>query len=116
MIETLRDALQEEFAGEVMFHPSIPSNLKAPSIVIQPGTPFITNSTHGNVEETWEVVVIQSSKQADRGVKALRDLSLRVREVCGEVGALWVSVSHAGSIGEEESLLVGAINQVKFRY
>lgn len=119
MIETLIEALRTEFGGEISFHPVLPKTIStAPAVVVAPGDPFIENGTHGTVTETWQVLVVVSMKEAGLGLDTMRELSLRVRQVVGAVGASWQQASGPQRLQREASQkqFVLSVNEVKFKY
>lgn len=117
-LDRLEQALRDEFKTEVAFHSSIPSVLRAPSVVVTPGDPYLDPGTHGTVVERWDVLVVVSTIDSASGIKQMRDLSLRVRKAVTGVGALWRRASgpRLPSGTEQVKGLVLSVNQIEFRF
>lgn len=114
LVDDLTAALATEFSGDVTFHPSMPSTILAPCVIVAPGDPFLTNATHGTVEESWDVLVAAGLKDPRRGVGQLRDLSLRVRSAAAGVGGLW---QQAAAPRVNDQTLTGiSVNRITFKY
>jgi hypothetical protein len=114
--QTLEAALAAEFAGEVLFTPSVPANLSPPQVVVVPGDPFLSPSTHGAVEEQWEVTVAVSVKESETGIDQLRELSLRVARVCQRTGAVWDQAGGPLASTVAQSQTVISRNTIRFKY
>lgn len=117
MIETLVQALKDEFSREVKFHPSIPSTVTAPAVIVSPGDPFLENSTAAarGVKESWDILVVVSLVAPERGLAQMRDLSLRVRDVVSAVGGHWESASGPRQ-SDPDATQIASFNRVTFRY
>lgn len=110
------EALAEEFAQEVVFYPSPPSALTAPSVAVIPGDPFLEPNTQGLVLERWDVWIVASLKSPDKGASQMRDLSLRVMRVAQKVGAVWRNASGPRRLADASTQEVVSINRVDFKY
>lgn len=115
MIGNLVEALQAEF-GDVTLYLNPSAAVQGNSVVVRPGTPFIEPSTHGMVRETWDVLVVVNTAQPDKGVAALRKLSLRVARAAHSVGALWDGAPEVGRFGDDANAKTALSNTVRFRY
>jgi hypothetical protein len=116
-VATLDAALVAEFGGEIVYQSEVPSTFSAPSVVVSPGDPFITNDTFGMIRETWDVLVAVSMKDRGNAVRQLRDLSLRVRRVISSVGGIWDSATGPKRLGDEDAKgMVISVNRVEFSY
>jgi hypothetical protein len=112
-------ALTAEFTLEVVFSPSIPAVLTAPSVA--PGDPFIVPSTQGGiagggVQEMWDILCVVSISSPKEGIDAMRNLSLRVRKAVTSTGARWQQASGARRLATDNSLNVFSLNTVSFIY
>jgi hypothetical protein len=113
---TLAAALAAEFAGEILFVPSVPAQISPPQVIVIPGDPFLAPSTHGSVEETWEVTVAVSVKESKVGIDQMRDLSLRAARVCQKTGAVWEQAGGplASTLANAQTVI--SRNTVRFKY
>ena len=116
MIDKLLEALTAEFDGDVIFSAWVPSQLTPPQVVVAPGDPYLQPSTHGTVEETWDVLVVVSVKEPGPGIDQMRDLSLRVRGAAMSVGALWRRAGGPRRSTVENSQTVISVNEIAFKY
>lgn len=112
----LEEALAAEFAGEILFVPTIPSSLSPPQVIIIPGDPFLSPSTHGAIEENWDVTVAVSVKEPKPGFDMMRDLSLRVMRVCHQAGAVWDQAGGPLSSTLTNTQTVISRNTIRFKY
>lgn len=122
VIDDLAAALKTEFStGMVEFRASIPSTVSAPSVTVVPGDPFLEPREAAGplVRERWDVVVAVSLKDAQTGIRQMRELSLRVRKVVNANGAVWQRASGprrlAGPDGVQQSQIVVSVNEVQIR-
>lgn len=115
MIDRLVQALQQEFT-DVNLYLAPAKSYNTPSVAVRPGTPFIEVTTHGLVRETWDVLVLVNSNQPDKGVAALRKLSLRIRRAAHSVGAIWDGAADVGQFQDESNTKIALANIVRFRY
>jgi hypothetical protein len=114
--DILEAALAAEFAGEILFVPTVPANLSPPQVIVIPGDPYLAPSTHGAVEETWEVTVAVSVKEAKSGFDQMRDLSLRAARVCQKAGAIWDQAGGPLSSTLTNAQTVISRNTIRFKY
>lgn len=91
----LMDALKAELgtAPEIVLYETPPSTWTVPAVVVIPGDPFLTPSTHGTIEERWEVLVTATAKDRGVGVDQMRTISNRVRKAITAAGGLWRETS-----------------------
>ena len=115
MLDRLIQALRDEFTDTpVSLYLSPPQTLTAPAVIVQPGDPFLDNSTHGRIEERWDIAVITNPANPDRGVKQMREHSLRIRRAVSKVGATWDGTSTP--LGVKDDNKTSVLNRVRFRY
>lgn len=115
-ITVLADALKAEFKTDVAFHTSMPSKVVAPAVICVPAEEFLMPSTHGAIDEMWEVLVAASWKDTESGFATLRKLSLRVMRTTMGVGGRWRGATGPQLIGKPEEQQVVSINRIAFRY
>lgn len=117
-VDQLVAALKEEFGEGVQFHQARPASVSAPSVIVTPGDPFITNHSLGQVKENWEVLVVVSYKEPKSAITALRQLSLRVRRSVSSVGAMWQSASGPRTLAQDATAkqLILSVNEVTLAY
>lgn len=120
-LDAIVAALAAEFTTEVVFSPTIPAVLTAPSVVVAPGDPFIEPSTQGGiagggVQERWDILCVVSITSPKEGIDAMRNLSLRVRRAVSTTGARWNQASGARRLATDNSLNVFSLNTVTFIY
>jgi hypothetical protein len=114
--ETLVQALADEFAGEILFVGAVPDTISPPQVIIIPGDPFLTPSTHGAVEEQWEVTIAVSVKESKVGIDQLRDLSLRAARTVHLAGAVWDQAGGPLASTLNNAQTVISRNTVRFKY
>lgn len=115
MLDRLIQALRDEFTDtKVSLYLSPPQTLTAPAVIVQPGDPFLDTSTHGRIEERWDIAVITNPANPDRGVRQMREHSLRIRRAVSKVGATWEGASTP--LGVKEDNKTSVLNRVRFRY
>jgi hypothetical protein len=112
----LAEALAAEFAGDILYVPSVPANLSPPQVIVVPGDPYLAPSTHGAVEERWEVTVAVSIKEPQPGIDQMRDLSLRVMRVVQDAGAVWEQAGGPLASTLPNTQTVITRNTVRFKY
>ena len=117
-LDALVAALTAEFTLEVVFSPTLPSSLTAPSVVVTPSDPYIEPRTGGAnlVTENWDVLVAVNIAEVGPGIDMMRDLSLRVRRAAAGTGATWRSASGPRRLAGETTAIVFSINEVSFYY
>jgi len=118
-LDALVAALTAEFTLEIVFQPSLPSQLTAPSVVVVPSDPFLEPSAVGGaglVQESWDVLCAVSISEVAPGIDQMRDLSLRVRRAASGTGATWRSASGPRRLAGETTAIVFSINEVSFYY
>jgi hypothetical protein len=113
---TLEEALAAEFAGEVLFVPTVPAQISPPQVIVVPGDPYLAPATHGAVEEQWEVTVAVSIKEPKVGLDQLRTLSLRLARVCQQAGAVWDQAGGPLSSTVTNAQTVISRNTIRFKY
>jgi hypothetical protein len=117
LLDELLSALQAEFDSDVQFHANLPANFTAPSVVVAPDDPFIEPTTHGLVNEHWNILVVYSATAPDRNVTQMRQNSLRVMRAVHSVGALWVRTTGPRRATANEADTTQLVqNQITFRY
>lgn len=118
-IDALVAALTEEFDDDVIFTPTVPSTVSAPSVTVAPGEPFLEPSTtSGIVLERWDILTAVSVAEPAPGIDLMRNLSLRVRKVVLGVGGVWRNASGARRLAAmgDQTLIVFSLNSVTFQY
>lgn len=115
-ISDLVEALKAEFDNEVIFSPSVPSVITAPSVIVSPGDPYLIVGTQGTVEETWSILVAVSVKEPGPGIDLMRELSLRVRRTVVSQGAVWRQAAGPRRVSAENTQTVVSVNTVAFKY
>lgn len=120
-LDALVTALAVEFDDDVIFSPTIPSQVSAPAVVVAPGDPFLepsTTGTGGMVLERWDILTAVSVAEPGPGIDLMRNLSLRVRNVVSSVGGVWRNASGARRLqgtGENTTTVV-SVNEITFQY
>lgn len=114
-IEALAAALTEAFQGEVAYHSEMPPQVVAPAVICVPAEEFLSLSTHGAIDEAWDVLVAVSMK-SETWFAEMRRFSLRVMRATLGVGARWRGATGPQAIGKPETLTVVSVNRVVFRY
>ena len=115
-IDALAAALEDEFAGSVTFHHVMPSQVVAPAVILVPADdPFLALSTHGAIDEAWDVLVAVSAK-TKTWFAELRRLDLRVMRATLGVGGRWRGATGPQVLGKPETQTVVSVNRVVFRY
>jgi hypothetical protein len=84
-------------------------------VVVVPAEPFIEPATHGLVKETWEVLVVVSLKDPEKGIDQMRQISLRVMRAAQPIGAVWRSASSPHVVSPDKGL-VASKNKIDFKY
>lgn len=120
-LDALITALTAEFTDEVIFMPTIPSTISAPSVVVAPGEPWLepsTTGTAGMIQERWDILTAVSVAEPGPGVDLMRNLSLRVRKAVSGAGAVWRNASGARRLAAmgDQTQIVFSLNTVTFNY
>ncbi len=110
------EALAAEFNQQVVFYPSPPSTITAPSVAVIPGDPFLEPETQGLVLERWDVWAVASLKSPDKGPTQMRELSLRVARAAQSVGATWRNATGPRRLSDPQAQEVVSINRIDMKY
>lgn len=115
LLDALVEALRAEFDGvPVTLYLAPPTSYTAPAVVVQPGDPFLDNGTVGRIEERWDIAVLTNPAQPDKGVRQMREHSLRIRRAVSSVGAVWEGAGTPQALDTEQKTAV--FNRVRFKY
>lgn len=114
-------ALTAEFDLEVVFVPTLPTSLTAPSVVVAPGDPYLEPYAQGGIGggmvlERWDILAVVNVSEPKAGLDLMRDLSLRVRRAVTVTGAVWDEASGPRRLATEQSSLVFSVNTITFKY
>lgn len=120
-LDAVVTALTAEFNLTVVFVPSLPTSLTAPSVVVAPGDPFQEpyvggGIAGGGVLERWDILTVVSWSEQKPGLDLMRDLSLRVRRAVLGTGAAWRGASSPRRLATQQSNVVFSVNTVEFAY